>query len=437
VSRTARSVLLAIFPVALVIWWFSPELLSTDTFMPHGHCYLWKPSMVRLHVSSDAVTGFSYVSISATLAYVVKKREDLPFHWMFLAFGLFIIACGATHFMEIWTLWTPVYWLSGTVKLITAAASLTTALLLPPLVPKILGLPSPSLLTKANTELESEIAERRRQDASLREQAQLLDLASDTIVVRELGGAVTFWNRAAEAMYGWTRDEALGKALHALLKTDTPSSLEQIEEALVKEGRWEGEIVQTRRDGARLVIASRWALQRDTEGEPRSVLEINRDVTDQKHLEEQRGELARERAAMQEEVIQRQREQLHEMATPFIPITDRIMVMPLIGTIDSDRARQVMETALVGSASRSAKVVILDVTGMTHLDTGVASALMSTARALSLLGTRMILTGIRPELAQTLVSAGVDLGGIVTSSTLQSGIAYAMSQTDRALGAAR
>src|SRR6185503_18467904 len=107
--------------------------LSTDAFMPHGHCYLWKPSLVRLHVTSDAVIGVSYVAISVTLAYVVRKRKDLPFNWMFLAFGLFIIACGATHFMEIWTLWTPVYWLSGTVKLITAVASITTALLLPPL----------------------------------------------------------------------------------------------------------------------------------------------------------------------------------------------------------------------------------------------------------------------------------------------------------------
>ena len=133
-------------------------------FMPHGHCYLWVPALWRLHVGTDALIGSSYVAISLTLAYLVHQaRRDIPFQWVFLFFGLFIIACGATHFMEVWTLWTATYWLSGYVKLVTAVASLATAVVLPPLVPKALALVRDAKLSDerrtkletANRELES------------------------------------------------------------------------------------------------------------------------------------------------------------------------------------------------------------------------------------------------------------------------------------------
>jgi PAS domain S-box-containing protein len=136
---------LMILTVALSLMLLWPGLLQNllvaNGFIPHGHCYLWKPSLVWLHATSDILIGLAYVSISTTLAYLVyKARREIPYHWMFLAFGLFIIACGATHFMEVWTLWTPVYWLAGEIKLITAVASVTTAIMLPPLVPQILDL---------------------------------------------------------------------------------------------------------------------------------------------------------------------------------------------------------------------------------------------------------------------------------------------------------
>jgi signal transduction histidine kinase/ActR/RegA family two-component response regulator len=114
---------------------------DTTGFMPHGHCYLWQPSLVTLHVSTDLLIGVSYVVIASTLAFFVfRARRRLPFSWMFLAFGTFIIACGATHFMEVWTLWWPDYWTSGGVKALTAVASVATAIALPPLVPRALGL---------------------------------------------------------------------------------------------------------------------------------------------------------------------------------------------------------------------------------------------------------------------------------------------------------
>jgi signal transduction histidine kinase/CheY-like chemotaxis protein len=116
-------------------------LSSEQGFMPHGHCYLWQPRLVALHVASDSLIGLAYLTISLTLAYLVyRTRSLIPFHWMILAFGGFIIACGATHLMEVWTLWHPTYWLSGNVKLVTAVVSVATAIALPPLVPRVLAL---------------------------------------------------------------------------------------------------------------------------------------------------------------------------------------------------------------------------------------------------------------------------------------------------------
>lgn len=134
--------LLAVTLALIFVWPGLLENLFVATgFIPHGHCYLWKLPLVGLHLTSDLLIGCSYVGISATLAYLVhKSRQDIPFHWMFLLFGTFITACGSTHFMEVWTLWTPVYWMSGELKLMTAVASVTTAVVLPSLVPQVLAL---------------------------------------------------------------------------------------------------------------------------------------------------------------------------------------------------------------------------------------------------------------------------------------------------------
>lgn len=133
------------------------QLFSANGFIPHGHCYLWKPSLVWLHLLSDALIAGAYVAISATLAYLVyRTRREIPFHWMFLAFGSFIVACGITHFMAIWTLWHPIYWLSGLLKAITATASVATAVVLPSLVPKALALvESARLSEERRTHLEA------------------------------------------------------------------------------------------------------------------------------------------------------------------------------------------------------------------------------------------------------------------------------------------
>jgi signal transduction histidine kinase len=112
--------------------------MFSNQFLPHAYCYLYDKGLIALHVGSDTAIWLSYVSISVTLTYLVyRTRREIPFSWMFLAFGTFIIACGFTHLMEVIVLWKPVYWLAGDVKLVTAVASVITAIALPPLVPKV------------------------------------------------------------------------------------------------------------------------------------------------------------------------------------------------------------------------------------------------------------------------------------------------------------
>ena len=149
---------------------FLGKLFDSD-FMGHGYCYLWRPEIVGLHAASDGLIALSYYFIPLMLVYLVRKRRDLPFHWMFFMFGIFILGCGTTHLMEIWTLWHGTYRLAGLIKAITAGASLATAVALVPLVPKALLLPSPAQLQAANRELEREIAERRQVEEALQVRA--------------------------------------------------------------------------------------------------------------------------------------------------------------------------------------------------------------------------------------------------------------------------
>jgi two-component system sensor kinase FixL len=152
-------------------------------------------------------------------------------------------------------------------------------------------------LKQINEKLQAEIAERRRIEEALRERANLVDLTHDTVFVRDMSDVITYWNRGAEEQYGWPSTEAVGRVSHHLLRTDFPAPLSEITAELTRMGRWEGELVHTRRDGTKVVVASRWALQFEGEN-PISLLETNNDITERKRAEEEREQLlAREQAA--------------------------------------------------------------------------------------------------------------------------------------------
>jgi PAS domain S-box-containing protein len=132
-----------------------------------------------------------------------------------------------------------------------------------------------------------DVTERKRAEDALRERAGLLDLTHDTIFVRDIDDVITYWNRGAAELYGWTSEEATGQVSHRLAQTVFPAPLEEINRQLLDTGRWEGELIHAKRDGTRVVVASRWALQRDEQGNPAAILETNNDITERKRAEEE------------------------------------------------------------------------------------------------------------------------------------------------------
>ena len=151
------------------------RLFTTDGFMPHGMCYMWRPAILAVHVAADSLIALAYFTIPFTLVYFVRKRAELRFTWIFLSFAIFIVACGASHVMEILTIWYPMYWLAGGIKTITAFASLLTAILLVRLVPAALRFPTPSALKAANDDLGREIIERKRAEERIQQMNAVLE----------------------------------------------------------------------------------------------------------------------------------------------------------------------------------------------------------------------------------------------------------------------
>lgn len=161
--------------------WFSGK-----DFMPHGHCYLWTPELLWTYLISDATIGLAYLSIPIALMYFIRKRNDLQFNWVFVLFSVFIVACGITHFVAIWTIWHPDYWLDAILKAFTALASLITAVVLWPMIPRALQMPTTIRLRKVINQLEHEVDERKNAEDALRQsQATLRELAAYQERIRE------------------------------------------------------------------------------------------------------------------------------------------------------------------------------------------------------------------------------------------------------------
>jgi signal transduction histidine kinase len=148
--------------------------LFEQDFMPHGHCYFWRPDILWMHVISNGVIALAYYSIPITLVYFASKRRDIPFRGVLALFAAFIVLCGTTHILGIITIWNPIYAMDGAVKALTAVVSIVTAAVLVPLVPKALAMRMPAELERANALLLEEIE--RRKQAEVQMQAAVEEL---------------------------------------------------------------------------------------------------------------------------------------------------------------------------------------------------------------------------------------------------------------------
>lgn len=233
---------------------------------------------------------------------------------------------------------------------------------------------------------------------------------------------VDFISDHIEAMTGYSPREWLSMN-GPWYKITHPDARERVGREVSAAMQGAGGAIQSRwvrRDGRVIWVDIRFVVLRDAQRNAIGRRCITLDITALKEAEE-------ERARLSQVLIDAQAAMLAELSTPLIPISEDVMVMPLIGALDAGRADKMLERLLSGMTASRAKVAIVDVTGVERLERGVADALVRAARAVQLIGGRVVLTGIRPEVARALVELSIDLGGIATQSTLASGIAYAMA----------
>ncbi|NER79960.1 MAG: PAS domain S-box protein [Leptolyngbya sp. SIO1D8] len=277
--------------------------------MPHGYCYLWKPSLVGLHLISDALIGLAYYSIPVTLLYFLRKRRDVPFHGIFLLFAAFIVFCGTTHFVEVWTLWYSDYWVSGVLKAMTACISVYTAIALIPLIPKALDLRIPDELEALNYQLDQEVAERRQTEAELRELSTRLDIALEAVGIGIWDWDIThntlFWDERLHQLYGATQ-EALEQDYDAWTRYVHPEDRQvadaDVQRALRNEAVYESEFRILHIDGTVRYIKADGLVQRDDQGNPIRMIGTDYDITDLKKAEHQLEQEVAERRQTEAEL---------------------------------------------------------------------------------------------------------------------------------------
>jgi rsbT co-antagonist protein RsbR len=255
---------------------------------------------------------------------------------------------------------------------------------------------------------------RQEQDVAMRGIEQMLDSISDYEIIRlDTDGTVLSWTPGAEKLRQYTAAEAIGQSIRMFYsEEDARRGVPERElAAAVRDGGYEGEGWRLRRDGSRFWANDVLTPIRSASGELLGFVKITRDQSGRRE---------------QEELVARQRDEILELSTPVIQVWDDVLVLPVIGTLDSARAARLTENLLERIARDQAEVVILDVSGVPAVDTEVAQHLLKTVEAARLMGSVSVLSGIRPETAQAIVHLGIELGTLRCRSNLKDALQLAL-----------
>jgi PAS domain S-box-containing protein len=233
------------------------------------------------------------------------------------------------------------------------------------------------------------------------------------IVMIDPGGHVASWNAGAERFKGYRADEIIGRHFSCFYPADDVQRglPEQELKAAAKDGRFEDEGWRVRKDGKKFWANVIISALRDKDGTLRGFSKVTRDLTERKQAEEQ---------------IQQQSKEIMELSTPVMQVWQGVVVAPLIGSLDSNRTQQFMERLLNSIVETNSPVALVDITGVPTIDTQTAQHLIETISAVRLLGAQVVLTGVRPAIAQTLVHLGIDLSNILTRASLSAGLQVAL-----------
>lgn len=245
----------------------------------------------------------------------------------------------------------------------------------------------------------------------------ILAVMADALLVITAGGTIKKANAAACRMLGVDEGAITGIPAGEIFGGAAAGlSVEELVGAFAGSGG-EAEIVTAK--GARIPVSLSVSAMRGSDGHLEGVVCVARDISERKRVEAERARL--------EDALRRQAQAMLEMSTPLVPVGEGIVAMPLVGAIDPARAQQILQELLRGIVAHRASVAILDVTGVAGVDTDVAGAVVRAVTAARLIGARVVLTGIRPDVASALTSLNIDIGGVVTRGTLKGGIAFAQA----------
>jgi rsbT co-antagonist protein RsbR len=271
-----------------------------------------------------------------------------------------------------------------------------------------------------------DLSERKLQELALLSIEQMVDAITDYEVIRlDADGVIRSWNAGARRLKGYTADEAVGQ--HAsIFYTEHDARAGLLEKELntaARLGRVEAEGWRVRKDGSQFWCNMIMSPIRDAGGELIGFVRVGRDLTEQRE---------------QTRLVQRQRDEILELSTPVIQVWDNVLVLPVIGTLDSVRAARLTEGLLDRISQIQAEVVILDISGVPAIDTDVAQHLLRTVEAARLMGTTSVLSGVRPETAQAIVHLGIDLGSLRSRNSLKDALQLALTlvgaaSSDRAM----